>query len=211
MNTTALIHKADGFAAAAHFGQKRKVDLIEFITHPRAVAKDVQELGGDEIAVAAALLHDVIEDTVIDEATIRAEFGDAVADAVMACTEVGTGAGQPKAPWRDRKESYLAHLLASYQPDRREASLPPRRVAFSDKRVNGRDQLASLDAAEDSSAVWGSFSSTPAEQGWWWQAIATEFEIMDDLPADARRELREIVDAICVHIEKAEQLRSITS
>ena len=57
-----LISQAYEVAAAAHRGQVRKSGE-PYITHPIAVAKIVAELGLDDITIAAALLHDAVEDT----------------------------------------------------------------------------------------------------------------------------------------------------
>ncbi len=53
----------------------------EFIYHPWGVAKIVASLQLDEPTLAAALLHDVVEDTGIEIDEIRAEFGDEIATA----------------------------------------------------------------------------------------------------------------------------------
>ena len=62
MNTNALIH-IENFAKLAHSGQLRKYTKDDYIIHPMAVAKLVKAIGGNFEMVAAALLHDVIEDT----------------------------------------------------------------------------------------------------------------------------------------------------
>jgi hypothetical protein len=78
----------------------------------------VIEFGGSEDQAIAGLLHDTIEDCGEEhEAIIRAQFGDAVADIVRACTD-GTAEGKgtlttaeaKKADWLRRKQNYLAHL-----------------------------------------------------------------------------------------------------
>src|SRR5581483_6722451 len=63
--------------------------------------------GGDEDQAIAALLHDTLEDTDVDEATIRGMFGDEVARIVVACTDATT---QPKPPWLERKQHHLGRL-----------------------------------------------------------------------------------------------------
>jgi HD domain len=64
-----------------------------------------------EIVVAAALLHDAIEDQPqkAPRASILAVCGKAVLDLVEECTECGVE-GQEKAPWRERKQNYLDHV-----------------------------------------------------------------------------------------------------
>lgn len=70
---SSLIEKAKAFATKAHEGQTRWGGE-PYITHPEAVAKLVEEAGGDEKAIATAWLHDVLEDCDVDPHTIRNEF-----------------------------------------------------------------------------------------------------------------------------------------
>jgi len=98
-------------AARAHEGQARKCTVIPYITHPVAVAGLVAHYGGDEDQQIAALLHDVLEDAgpeFLPE--IRNRFGDRVLRIVVECTDGMPDASGQKAPWAQRKESYLAHL-----------------------------------------------------------------------------------------------------
>ena len=83
----ALISRAHEFAAQAHAGQSR-VSGEPFIGHPRAVAGIVADLGLDGVSIAAALLHDVVEDTQASLEVIRAEFGDEVAMLVDGLTKL---------------------------------------------------------------------------------------------------------------------------
>ncbi|MTJ93609.1 MAG: HD domain-containing protein, partial [Desulfovibrio sp.] len=77
-----LIARAAAFAAEAHaaVGQVRKYTGEPYVEHPRAVARLVADAGGDDAMVAAAWLHDVVEDTRVSLDEIRGQFGDAVAD-----------------------------------------------------------------------------------------------------------------------------------
>src|SRR5262245_53900896 len=82
-----LLRRAFEFAARAHEGQQRRSGE-EFILHPFGVAKICAELHLDEQTIAAALLHDVVEDTETDIADVRAEFGDEVAKLVEGVTKL---------------------------------------------------------------------------------------------------------------------------
>lgn len=70
--------KAYAFAERAHRGQPGKYGRGDFIEHPAAVARVAAENGGDEIAVAAAYLHDTIEKGDATAAVIELEFGPEV-------------------------------------------------------------------------------------------------------------------------------------
>ncbi len=82
-----LVTRAFRFADAAHEGQQRRSGE-PFIMHPVGVARICVELRLDEQTIAAALLHDVVEDTEIDIETIRDEFGAEIAALVDGVTKL---------------------------------------------------------------------------------------------------------------------------
>src|SRR5919202_2105378 len=82
-----LLTRAFVFAAAAHDGQQRRSGE-EFIHHPWGVARICAELRLDEPTIAAALLHDVVEDTGADIDDIRSDFGEEVARLVEGVTKL---------------------------------------------------------------------------------------------------------------------------
>lgn len=83
-----LIDAAFDFAKKAHQGQKRKSGE-DYILHPVAVARILLEIGMDAKTIAAALLHDVVEDTGVKIGEIRENFGDDVAMLVNGVTNLG--------------------------------------------------------------------------------------------------------------------------
>ena len=83
-----LIEDAYAFAAEAHSGQER-LSGEDFINHPLAVALLLTELRLDEAAIAAALLHDTIEDAATELKSIQSRFGPEVADLVDGVTKLG--------------------------------------------------------------------------------------------------------------------------
>src|SRR5690349_17913464 len=82
-----LLARAFAFAANAHEGQQRRSGE-DFIHHPWGAAKICAELHLDEQTIAAALLHDVVEDTGTDIKEVRAEFGDEIAQLVEGVTKL---------------------------------------------------------------------------------------------------------------------------
>src|SRR5215210_1675847 len=82
-----LLARAFHFAARAHEGQVRRSGE-PFVHHPWAVAKICAELHLDEQSLAAALLHDVVEDTEIELDDVRAEFGDEIVQLVEGVTKL---------------------------------------------------------------------------------------------------------------------------
>src|SRR5215475_10433925 len=82
-----LLARAFAFAARAHEGQQRRSGE-DFINHPWGAAKICAELRLDEQTIAAALLHDVVEDTDTDPKELRDEFGDEIAQLVEGVTKL---------------------------------------------------------------------------------------------------------------------------
>ncbi|MBR5388828.1 MAG: bifunctional (p)ppGpp synthetase/guanosine-3',5'-bis(diphosphate) 3'-pyrophosphohydrolase [Clostridia bacterium] len=82
-----LLNKAYEFAEKAHENQKRASGEAYFI-HPCTVAGILVDLGLDAETVAAAFLHDVIEDTPVSEGDIKKEFGEEVLELVLGVTKL---------------------------------------------------------------------------------------------------------------------------
>jgi guanosine-3',5'-bis(diphosphate) 3'-pyrophosphohydrolase len=82
-----VVRRAYNLAASAHEGAKRE-NGEPYITHPLAVAQTVRSWGLDEASVAAALLHDVAEDTAVTLADIRKDFGEEIAFLVDGLTKL---------------------------------------------------------------------------------------------------------------------------
>ena len=82
-----VVSRAYRMAAKAHSGQYRQSGE-PYIVHPLAVAKIVASLGLDDVSIAAALLHDAVEDTLVETADIEKAFGTEVADIVEGVTKL---------------------------------------------------------------------------------------------------------------------------
>lgn len=106
------------FAMKAHDGQVRKYDGLPYITHPIAVAELVQGVGGDPNMQAAALLHDVLEDTAVTHAQLRTFLhqtcfqsdADDILNLVVELTDVYTKDAFPDLNRRDRKALEASRL-----------------------------------------------------------------------------------------------------
>lgn len=106
------------YAAELHSSQTRKGGSKQpYITHLMGVAALVADYGGDEEQVIAGLLHDAAEDHGgrATLAEIRRRFGERVARLVEALTDGFDG--EPKAPWRPRKEAYIARLAQASEEE----------------------------------------------------------------------------------------------
>lgn len=107
-----LFGRALHFAAHAHgaIKQKRKYSDRPYIVHPFAVAEIVRTVPHTPEMLAAALLHDVLEDTLVKMPAIRTEFGDEVSDLVFWLTDVSRPHHGNRAK---RKELDRKHIAAA--------------------------------------------------------------------------------------------------
>src|SRR5256885_12641580 len=82
-----LLRRAYFFSAREHRGQKRASGEA-YLVHPLEVANILADMRLDAVSVSTGLLHDVVEDTLADAATIRAYFGEDVAHLVEGPTKI---------------------------------------------------------------------------------------------------------------------------
>ena len=156
------------YAIDLHRSQVRKGASIPYVTHLFAVCSLVLEDAGSEDEAIAALLHDGPEDQggvdVLDE--IRSRFGADVAALVEGLSDAMPVPGEEKAPWRERKETYLRHLT--------EAPASVLRVSLADKLHNARSIL--LDFQADGEAAWSRFNAGREDQAWSYGELLAIFE-----------------------------------
>ncbi len=172
-----------------HAGQMRKGSDIPYVSHLSQVSGLVLEHGGDVGQAIAGLLHDALEDAASAderrerETVIRQEFGEAVLEIVLDCTDTRAGESiDSKAPWKQRKSRYLAHLA-----DAGDRSLL---VAACDKRHN----LHALvwDVRVQGSGYMDRFRSNPADQIWYFTGVAKAFS--GRIPRRLEAELRALLE-----------------
>jgi guanosine-3',5'-bis(diphosphate) 3'-pyrophosphohydrolase len=132
-----LVRRAYAFAEHAHRGQRRK-DGQAYISHPVRVARVLAGLGYGDDVVAAALLHDVVEDTPVSLAEVRQAFGARVAGLVDCVSEDMT------LPGAERKRDYRERV--------RVGSREARAICAADKVCN-LDDLRVAAAADDHVAL----------------------------------------------------------
>ena len=148
------------YASQLHKDQVRKGTSTPYITHLLAVASIVGENGGTQDEVVSALLHDAPEDQGGEPTLreIRARFGNEVAEIVDGCTDTYEN---PKPPWRERKERYLAHLA--------NASDSVRLVSSADKLHNARTVLSDYRLLGED--LWTRFNGKKVGTLWYYRAI----------------------------------------
>jgi (p)ppGpp synthase/HD superfamily hydrolase len=101
---TELYHRAYMLARSAHGGQVRRYTGEPYVTHPRDVADRVKVLTDDEDIIAAALLHDVLEDTDVKPDEIARVTNERVLRIVCELTDVFTSEAFPEMNREERKK-----------------------------------------------------------------------------------------------------------
>ena len=119
-----MIQKAAEFAAHAHAGALRKGSKLPYIVHPREVAMIVAMMTEDPEVIAAAYLHDVIEDAGVRYEELEEQFGKRVADLVQAESE------NKLLTWKERKQATIDRI--------KHAPEDMKMIAFGDKLSNLR-------------------------------------------------------------------------
>ena len=115
MKDTPLINKAKMLAGKAHEGQFRKYSGMPYIVHPIEVATIVQEVEHSDEMIAAALLHDVVEDTDYSFEDIAKEVSQEVAGLVKGLTDVSTPEDGNRAVRKAIDKDHLAKQNAEVQ------------------------------------------------------------------------------------------------
>ena len=159
-----LVSEAVAFAVKAHDGMRRKKCEAPYILHPMEAAVIVGTMTSDQNLIAAAALHDVVEDAGVTIEEIEERFGKRVRELVGAETEDKRAELPPSATWRIRKEESLEVLkntedidvLIVWMGDK----LSNMRAIYRDWKVEGH-------------AMWQRFNqSDPDEQAWYYRSIA---------------------------------------
>ena len=160
---TELFEDALRFATDAHAGMMRKASHTPYILHPMEVAAIAATMTDDVEVLAAALLHDVVEDTPHTADEIESHFGPRVAALVAAETENKRANLPSKDTWRIRKEESLAELA--------HADRDTKILWLADKLSNMRSFYRMY--LEQGSSFWNAFNQKdPAQQAWYYSAIA---------------------------------------
>jgi (p)ppGpp synthase/HD superfamily hydrolase len=155
------LYDAIELAARAHHGQVRKGTEIPYMVHPLAVAGILIRVKGPEALVIAGILHDTLEDTPVTLDEIRSQFGQAVADLVLALSEP-----DKKASWEQRKSHTLDYLHHSATDD-------VLLVAVADKLDNIRAVREGLEI--DGEDFWRRFNRPRHLQEWYYLNLADVF------------------------------------
>jgi GTP diphosphokinase / guanosine-3',5'-bis(diphosphate) 3'-diphosphatase len=165
-----VLDEAIIFAVNAHSGYMRKGSNIPYILHPLEAAAIVATMTEDEEVIAAAVLHDVVEDTYATINDIKDKFGDNISRLVAAETENKREGQSKEDTWRIRKQETIEHLM--YSPSR-EVKL----LTLGDKLSNIRAIYKDYSAVGND--VWLRFNQKDSnEHAWYYKAV---MEVTSDL------------------------------
>ena len=170
-----LVSEAIVFAAKAHDGMRRKKSEAPYILHPMEAAVIVGTMTDDQNLIAAAALHDVVEDAGITLEEIKEKFGQRVWELVQSETEDKRADLPPSETWRIRKEESLAVL-------RNTDDVAVLMVWIGDKLANMRSIYR--DFKVEGHAMWQRFNQKDVnEQAWYYRTIAALTERLSDTSA----------------------------
>jgi myo-inositol-1(or 4)-monophosphatase len=168
--TISLMDRAIIFATRAHSGTYRKGTKIPYIVHPIEAAAIVATITADPDMIAAAVLHDVVEDTDATVEEIRFFFNDRIARLVEAESENKRKDLPPQETWMIRKMETLEFLRTKAD---REAKILTLADKLSNMRAIHRDQNTIGDE------LWLRFNEKRKEKhGWMYRQVA---EALSDL------------------------------
>lgn len=172
---TDLLDRAIIFAVKAHHNTERRGKGFPYIVHPMEAVEIVSTITPDQELLAAAALHDTIEDTDVTVKQIRAEFGDRIAELVHAESDQINGelfdGKNEEETWHARKQAAIDRLAA--------APHDAKIVAMGDKLSNMRAIWRDYQIKGD--ALWNIFHvKDKASHEWHYRGLAASLSELKD-------------------------------
>ena len=172
---TELLDRAIIFAVQAHHNSERRGKGFPYIVHPMEAVEIVSTITPDQELLAAAALHDTIEDTDVTVEQLRAEFGDRIADLVHAESDQINGVlfngENEEETWHARKQAAIDRLAA--------APHDAKIVAMGDKLSNMRAIWRDYQVKGDE--LWKIFHCTDkAAHEWHYRGLAASLSELSD-------------------------------
>lgn len=168
---TELLDRAIVFAVRAHAGTERRGKGFPYIVHPLEAVEIVATMTSDQELLAAAALHDTVEDTDVTIEQIRAEFGNRVATFVAAESDEPHQSRDGVENWRARKQAAIDRIAR--------ASRDAKIVALGDKLSNMR--AIARDYVQQGDALWSLFhSNDPKDHEWHYRGLADSLSELHD-------------------------------
>lgn len=181
-----LVEKAMRIAAKAHRHHHRKGSDLPYITHPAHAAMILLRAGiDDDEILAAALLHDVVEDTDHSLEMLAADFPPKVVQLVAAMTEQKHDHTGQHRSWQDRKDEHLRHIAAE--------PWEARAIVLADKLHNLGSMVVDLEAGAD---IWSRFNAPRDRILWYHRSMVAAAEQGDLRLASLAQECLRMVERL---------------
>lgn len=170
-----LFERAAVFAAVAHQGVTRKGNRIPYLAHPVEAAAIMAEMTDDPELIAAAVLHDVVEDTEVTLPELQEYFGERIAFYVAGESEDKRPGLPPESTWKLRKQEAIEFL-------RTRADRGAKMLALADKLSNMRSVARDVEIIGD--RLWERFhEKDKSMHGWMYRKVAEALEELKEYPA----------------------------
>ena len=167
---TELLDRAILFAVKAHAGTERRGKGFPYIVHPMEAMEIVATITPDQELLAAAALHDTVEDTDVTVEQIREEFGERIANLVASESDVMIEGQTEEESWHARKQAAIDRLAA--------APHDAKIVALGDKLSNMR--AIARDYAVQGDALWNLFHvKERKDHEWHYRGLAAALKELD--------------------------------
>jgi myo-inositol-1(or 4)-monophosphatase len=185
---TELLDRAILFAVKAHAGTERRGKGFPYIVHPMEAMEIVATITPDQELLAAAALHDTVEDTNVTVEDIRAEFGERIANLVAAESDVFIEGKSEEETWHARKQAAMDRLAA--------APHDAKIVALGDKLSNMR--AIARDYAIMGDKLWDIFhAKDPSDHEWHYRGLANSLRELSD--SFAFQEFESLINQVFKH------------
>ncbi len=185
---TTLLDRAIVYAVRAHAGTERRGKGFPYIVHPLEAVEIVATMTADQELLAAAALHDTVEDTDVTIEQIRAEFGDRVASFVAAESDEPHQRPDSVENWRARKQAAIDRIAR--------ASHDAKMVALGDKLSNMR--AIARDYAVQGDALWNLFHAKDRkDHEWHYRGLADALNELRD--TFAYKEFEQLINQVFDH------------
>ena len=179
-----LVERAMRIAAQAHRHHHRKGSDLPYITHPAQAAMILLRAGiDDDEILAAALLHDVVEDTEHTLEMLAVDFPPKVVQLVAAMTERKHDHDGRKRSWLERKDEHLRHIFAE--------PWEARAIVLADKLHNLGSMVVDRDNGEE---LWGRFNAPRERVLWYYREMIAAAEQGDPRLAGLAKECTALVE-----------------
>ena len=182
---TEFLDRAIVFAVKAHANSERRGKGFPYVIHPLEAMSIVASMTPDQELLAAAALHDTVEDTGVTVDDLRREFGDRVAALVEAESDVFVEGLSDEASWHDRKKAAIDRLAA--------APYEAKMVAMGDKLSNMR--AIWRDYKEKGDELWKIFhAKDKSDHEWHYRGLAASLSELSG--TFAYQELLTLIDDV---------------